>query len=245
MGMDLVELALEIEERYVVEFDENDWADMLTFGDMIDMVKRKIDRPIDLSIEESGHEIILQSLLAELRLRLPQNVEINEETQLRKLRRYAKNYKIWSFVQQRFPELPSWDSIGFRQIHGVGMPNCFECCSGIVIFGLLMLIMLIAIFNIIFGLFGVNQWTVFVSGLFLTSIVLMYLYLFVRHQLEHRTVGDVAKAIAERRQKLLKVREYSSDDIENELRNYMSKTFALKPEKILRESELVKDLGLD
>jgi len=63
-------------------------------------------------------------------------------------------------------------------------------------------------------------------------------------RLPRYTVGDVAKAIAEKRQKLLKVREYSIDDIENDLRTYMSKDFVIKPEKIRRECDLVKDLGL-
>ena len=191
MGLELTELILETGERYAVEFEDNDWANLRTFGDWIDMVKQKIGRTLDPPIEESGYEIILQSLLAELRLRLPKSVEINEGTQLRKLKRYAKRYEVCSFVRQRFPELPSWVC---QEFEGSGI--------------------------------GCAMWFWFV----------------VRPP--RRTVGDVAKVITERRQKLLKVRDCSVADIENELRDYMCKAFALKPEEIQKESDLVTDLGL-
>ena len=235
MGMDFAELALEIEERYIVEFEDDDWASMQTFGDVIDTVKRKIDRPLDLSIEESGNEIILQSLLAELRLRLPQNVEINEETRLHKLRRYVKNCGDWSSLQQRFPELPGWRDIGFRRIYQVSK-LIFSGFVAIVVFWLIT-------FLVLSEYFGENLWTLLAAIIPWLGITFFWLYLTLSHS-PPRTVGDVAKAVAKRQQKLLKVRGYSSEDIENELRIYMSEAFTLKPEKIRRESDLVKDLGL-
>jgi len=91
MGLELAELAMAIEERYAIELDEDAWKDVRTFGDLVDSVKRLIDQPLDPPIEESRNEIILQSLLAELRLRLPKDVEVNEETQLNKLKPYIKS----------------------------------------------------------------------------------------------------------------------------------------------------------
>ena len=41
MGLDIAELVLEIEERYAIELDGDDWVNICTFGDVIDMVKRK------------------------------------------------------------------------------------------------------------------------------------------------------------------------------------------------------------
>ena len=235
MGLDLAELILDIEESYAVELDNDDCANIYTFGDLIDTVKRKIDRPLDLSIEESGHEIILQSLLAELRLRLPKNVEINEETQLRKLRRYEKNHKIWSFVQKRFPELPSWYSNDLR----LTVLNHFITLSSLLGVGVVGVLIL----SIILDFFEESLLTILVYFVILYMVGTFLFFWQVGRQ-PHQMVSDFAKDIAERRQKLLKVREYSSEDIENELRDYMSKAFALRPEKILRESELVKDLGL-
>jgi hypothetical protein len=84
MGLELAELALEIQERYAIELEDDDFANMHTFGGLIDTVKRKIDRPLDHAISETGKEIILQSLLAELRSRLPKNVEINEPERIRR-----------------------------------------------------------------------------------------------------------------------------------------------------------------
>ena len=228
MGLDIAELALEIEERYAVELDGDDWANVCSFGDVIDTVKRKIERPLDPAIEKSGNEIILQALLAESRLHLPRNVEINEETQLRKLRRYTKTHMIWSIIQQRFPEVPS--ALNNRQ------PSCVGCLNVVIVVCLI-------ISGIIFDWFGKNLWTILVIASAWLGMTFVYPGWRIDH-LSHQTVGSVAHSIAEKRQKLLKSREYSSDDIENELRDYMSKAFALKPEKIRRESDLVKDLGL-
>ena len=200
MGLDLAELAMEIEERYAIELEVEAWKDIQTFGDLIDEVKRIIDRPLDPPIEESGNEIILQSLLAELRLRLPREVEVNQETRLKELRPYVKRYDIWPLVQQRFPELPTWRGFALRRTPYEERVSCL----GLPWIGLLWI---------------VGCWP-------------------------HRTVGDVAQAIAKKRQKLLKARECSALDIENDLRAYMSEAFGLKPEKIRREHDLVKDLGL-
>ena len=235
MGMDFTHLVLEIEERYAIEIDGGDWVNVRTFGDLVDMVKRKIDRPLDPPIEESRNEIILQSLLAELRSRLPKEVEINEETQLSKLRPYVKQYDTCAVIRQRFPELPSWDAIGFRrEYYGDGL-SCLGFL-GVVVAGYI-------IYGTVSKYFGESLWTFLMAGAIWMSIGFAWLFWIVLRY-PYRTVGGVAKTIAERRQKRLKAREYSSDDIENELRAYMSKTFALKPEKIQRESGLVKDLRL-
>jgi len=236
MGMDLVELILEVEERYAVELEGDDFANIRTFGDLIDTVKRKIDRPLDLPVEETGYEIIFQSLLTELRLRLPANVEVDADTQLHKLRRYVKNYEVWSVIQLRFPELPSWNAVGRRREYYGDRLNCLGFL-GAVIAGLVTL-------GIIFKFFGDNLWTFLAATAIWMSIGLSWLFWIVLRP-PYRTVGDIAQAIAERRQKLLKVRNCSVADIESELRDYMCKSYGLKPEKIRRESELVKDLGLD
>ena len=228
MGLDLAELILEVEERYAVELEGDDCANIRTFGDLIDMVKQKIDKPLDLSIEETGYEIILQSLLAKLRLRLPDNVEVNEDTQLRKLKRYVKPYDIWTFLRLRFPESPSW-------LHH----NDERCCLGCLGF----LAVGLVIISTIFDYFAQGlQVLLTASTIWFGIVFALWFWIFGRPS--RQTVGFVAKAIAERRQKLLKVRECSVDDIENELRDYMSKAFALKPETIRQESDLVKDLGL-
>jgi len=238
MGMDFVELMVEIEERYAIELDENDYTNMRTFGDLVDMVKRTIDKPLDPPIEESRNEIILQSLLAELRLRLPKEVEINEETRLNKLRPYVKQYDIWSFIQQRFPELPSW-------LHHEFDGKWWRClgCLGLLISGFIG-------FCLIFDCYSKGPLTFRITGVIWFGIGFAWLF-WIHLRWPYQTIGDAADIITEkrqellkRRQKQLKARECSSDDIENELRAYMSKTFALKPEKIQRESDLVKDLRL-
>jgi hypothetical protein len=103
----------------------------------------------------------------------------------------------------------------------------------------------LAIFvGIIFESIGMMFVSFLIAAFSCLGIIALVRLFWVVFRLPYQTLRDVAHAIAEKRQTLLKVREYSSDDIENELREYMSKAFALKPEVIRRESELVKDLGL-
>jgi len=234
MGVDIAELLLEVEERYAIELGEDEIGNIRTFGDLVDSIKRTIDKPLDPPIEESRNEIILQSLLAELRARLPRDAEINEETKLKQLRPLVKQHDIWSLVQQRFPELPTWHSVNFRRTFYLDRPT-FLSFLGVMVAWL--------VIGTVSKYFGESLWTFFVAAVPCLLIAFAWLFWTVE-RLPHRTVGDVAHAIAERRQKLLKAREYSSADIENELRIFMSKRFALKPEEIQRESDLVKDLGL-
>jgi len=235
MGMDFVELMLEIEERYAVEIDKDDWVNMRTFGDLVDSVQRVIARSLDPPIEESRNEIILQSLLAELRSRLPKEVEIHEETRLSKLKPYVKRYDIWSFVQRRFPELPSWNNIGVRQSYYVDRPSCLGFLAVTVAW--------LIVYGITINYFEKTLGAILMAMVTCLGIAFAWLFWIVM-RLPHRTIGDVAGAIAVKRQRLLMARELSSEDIENELRVLMSKAFALKPEKIQRESHLVKDLRL-
>jgi acyl carrier protein len=235
MGLELAELILEIQERYAIELEDDDFANMRTFGGLIDTVKRKIDRPLDPATNETGKEIILQSLLAELRARLPKNVEINEDTRSRTLGAYLKQCDAGEVIRQRFPELPSWVAVGYRREYRGDWLNILSFWG--------VMIAMFVIVAIAMKYFGENIWSFLIAAVPCLGIALVWLFLIVL-RVPYRTLRDVAHVIAEKRQTLLKVHEYSADDIENELREYMSKAFALKPEKIRRESDLVKDLGL-
>lgn len=235
MGLELAELALEIEERYAIEIGEDDWDNVHTFGDLVDAVKRKIDQPLDPPIEESRNEIILQSLLAELRTRLPEDIPLDEETRLSTLSPYVKQYDIWSIVQRRFPELPTWNAIGFRRSYHVDLPSFLGFLGVLIIW--------IVVFGTAQKYFGESLWSFLGAAVPCLAVAFVWLT-WICMRLPHRTVGNVATAIASKRQRLLKAREYSAEDIENDLRVYMSEAFAIKPEDIKRESGLVTDLAL-
>lgn len=233
MGLEIAELMLEVEERYAIEIDEDDVKDLSTFGDLVDLVKRKIDEPLRPEIAESSYEIILSSFLAELLSLIPKEIQVDETTKLSELKPFVKRRDIWSIVQKRFPELPSWKQIGLRRVYFLDKPTIFG------FFGVMV------VWMIVFTCIGERpDWRISIAAMVAClGTGLGWLFLFAG-RLPHRTIGDVVKEIVEKRQKRLRASQLSSDEVEYELRNFVCKAFALKSEKVRRESELVKDLGL-
>ena len=52
MGLEMVEIIMEIEERYDITLDENDAPDLRTFGDCVEAVHREVNRTREATMEE-------------------------------------------------------------------------------------------------------------------------------------------------------------------------------------------------
>ncbi len=230
MGLDIVELMLEIEEQYAIEVDEDDAKDVRTFGDLVDMVKRSINKTPPMNAEQAGYEVVRDSLLAELRIWLPKDLNVDEHTKLKELKRHVKRRDIWSAIQERFPELPSWRLINMRRTWFVDAP------------------MYLGFLGVIISCWFISTYLEEIVAWWMISTIMLgiglaWLFLIVG-RLPHRTIGDVAEEITQKRQTRCKAQQLSVETIEEELRTMLVEGFALKPEEIHRDSDLFKDLRL-
>ncbi len=222
MGLESAELMLAIEERYAFEIDEEDVKDVETFGDLCDMVKRNIDKTPSHEETEASYDIILAVLLAELRKISPPQMEIDENTK-------------WppfpsQMIQERFPELDDSMCIYMPAWYGwMWTLVAFATCGSWI--WLLKLI-------------EKNSFSWFSTGLCLI-LVLLTCFLISNRGWKSRTIGYVAAEITRKRQNRLRAPTLSSEEIESELREIICEQFGVRePEKITRETDLVKDLGL-
>ncbi len=201
MGLEIAELMLEVEERYAIVIDEDDVMNVETFGDLVDMVKRNIDKTPSYAEAESSYDIILAALLAELRTLLPPQMEFDENTTLKELKRYEKRGQLWVAVNERFPEMPAWMLSSMSKGISLG-------CAVVLVLPVL-------------------------------------LGLVERGCIRDQTLADVAAEIVQKRRNRLRAPTLSAGEIESELREIICEQFGVRePEKITRETDLVKDLGL-
>ena len=112
MGLDFVELIMEVENRYVITLpgNDDDWASINTFGEFVELVYRRINELRNAAREEVNVGIVSAALVAQMRTLAPKGVVVNAETEMRVFVPALKRdeCETWQRLQKRFPELDNW-----------------------------------------------------------------------------------------------------------------------------------------
>ncbi|GHT42348.1 hypothetical protein FACS189443_5270 [Planctomycetales bacterium] len=238
MGLDAVELLIEIEDEFCFEFDENFWHHADTFGDVVDEVRRQLAQKTVKEPDENEQTVLmeLQTVLQEL---FPEQKSFSKEDKIARIIPYWKQSKYLGRLRQQFPELqwkqPRW--IGFT------LTVLVWTLIGSIPLYLLYLLLLIAGLvlreQIILGLSHIVGFALLgcIAGVILTVVTAGFLS-------PINTVGECATQIAEKRKQLHEWQQADENEIEEKLRKIFAKVLFVKPETIRRESTLSKDLNI-
>ncbi|MGL4942635.1 MAG: acyl carrier protein [Thermoguttaceae bacterium] len=238
MGLDLVELSLEIESRYGVELRADDWASVETFGDLVDSVARRQGETREMlaSRETFDAESVRSDILRVLggppeamsrRERLAASMRLRKafpEIQEQRLSCWATLLCASVFVATFLSSLVFVVTRDWRSILGDQHP---------VEFVTFMTASFLAL-----GGSGLVAWclTKTLSWL-LTPTPRLAVDVIVEEILEYRR--RLKEKIDSR------PAELSSELLEEELRTFIATNFGFRdPQKITRASRLVRDLGL-
>ncbi len=237
MGMDLVELVMDIEDRYDIAIHPADFGETPpTFGDLVDLVCRKINESRNAPLEAMDEEFVLAALLTQLRTLVPESVDVNSKTPMKVFAPALKRDEndVWGRLRERFPELHGWR----------------EYCRAGVGCGCVTSLVLMAIWFAVYRYYIITNYfptpsVSFLAGLCLGAATALFWWLFFSEALNRgKNLGELARMIVEKRRNRLRSKELPKSDIENELRSLICDSFGLKPENVHRESLLTKDLGL-
>lgn len=237
MGLDAVELLLEIEDECYCEFDENFWHHAKTFGDVVDEVRRQLAQKTVKEPDENEQTVLieLQTVLQELS---PEQKSFSKEDKIACIIPYWKQSKHLTQLRQRFPELqwkkPRW--MGFILLSAPWL------LIGVTLFMPLCGILWTA------GHVFQNQTILMLSRIIVYTLLWNFGFLILMVLIERflspiNTVGECATQIAEKR-KQLKEWQRDENNIEEKLRKMFADFLCIKPETIRRESTLYKDLHI-
>lgn len=244
MGLDLVEISMQIEERFGVPFESEDYESVVTsgdvrVGDVFDLVVKKL-----AALEAGKRDIGLnRALCLDMQADISEvtgapSSDIRLNTDLRELFPRSTRAALWetfqTHSQYRIPELhyPRWVSVA-----GVaGVPL-------IVLLEQLPLWQIPFIPQVLLVLLGVAM-------LIETTLRLSRLMKPFRSRFPDgmRTVKQLCKAVLKRNHRSLAIRDVYQPDanaVWPGFRDLLAETLCVEPEKITRESRLFADLGAD
>jgi acyl carrier protein len=234
MGLDAVELILEIESEFDIELD-TEFASYVTFGDVVDGVYQKITTK---TYDAKDYETMLSKLREELKKLVPEQQNFNENTKLNRLIPFWQRYKVFSSLQVSFPLLPYFavpDIITLVKI------DLFLFLSAMVSLGLSIIVPESVQILFVIPMYSI----VMVLGVFLLillcAILLTAFPSLLRKSVREMTIGESAQILVE---KTIRLERMTKQECEATLRNIFCKTLSLKPTKITLESKLIEDLHI-
>lgn len=221
MGLEMVELVMEIEERYAITLREEDAEEIETFGQFVTYVHQRMRETHNILPEDLNEKIVSAALVERLRTLVPDGVEVSQETRMEVLAPALKRDEtnVWKYLTERFPELSDWDE--YCPAKG---------CAGSILFFAVMAVWLTSVS--------------FLAGLCLGVVTVLIWWFFYTNRVFGKNLGEIAREVVEKRQRLLRDKELSLEELEDEMRVIFCEQLGLNPEKVRWESRLVKDLGL-
>ena len=236
MGIDLLEITIEIEKAFGFDLERDFWKRETTFGDVIDEVMRRYEKAqIQMEIA-TGYDETLKELCEEVKKILPMGCDIDENTRLAKIVPFWRRHRFWRLLRERFLMLEPLKAYQAQQmIRVLGIEPIFF--FGGIIFCSLSNVVQNLILRILCGLLGV----IGIIGFFVT----FPLALRTHFVMPCKRIGDLARMIADRRQRFERLQQGSQAEFENTLREIFCRVLFIKPEKVTREAALYKDLGVE
>jgi acyl carrier protein len=239
MGLDFVELILEIEDEFGIELDTEIVNHAETFGDMVDGVYQKITTK---TYDTKDYGITLLKLQEELKKLVPKQQNFDENTKLSRLIPFWQRHNVSNSLQELFPmlSLPSEsDIIGLIRLELILL------LADIVLFSLSLTtpeplqILLIISVCCITGVLGI---------LFVLIIIIILINCFPskkrirgKKRIIGLTIHEMAQTIVKKTNRLEQMTKQECEEI---LRKILCKTLNLKPEEVKLESKLIEDLAI-
>jgi acyl carrier protein len=237
MGLDLVELVMDIEDWFKIEIPDDEWADLRTVGDLYECVVRKREGEV---VQPSRPRVCL-TMVAFSRLRPALQAMANVprrsvrpvtsvETLTPRSRRRADWETMRDFTELKFPELrrPEW------------LVSALAATD------------IAAVMSVVYGLTNVipekMAWTfglVFVSPLLMIALVRITRPCATLLPANCGTVGGLSRVMLALNYGALRERYqgWGSDDVWGTLSGIVSEQLGVPLEEITYESRFVEDLG--
>jgi len=235
MGLDTVELVLEMEDTFNISIPDEDAEKILTVGDCYSYILRKLNNQDSTSCVSLRTFYQLRRNLVEL-LHIPRNI-IHPKTPTNEVIPHLGRRQIWKQLENtlsyRFPTLnrPLWLKIVLVST-----------------FILISMFFLIITHNI-----SGSDWSVLLGYFLMFLWVWFMIYTLFSLTLTHRmavefppncqTIGDLAKSIQPEPDPLFVGGEYNEKKVWDRLCDIISEQLGVKVEDIKPESSFVVDLG--
>jgi acyl carrier protein len=237
MGLDFVELIMEIEDEFGIELDSECVSRFETFGDVVDSVYQQITTK---TYDTKDYKITVSKLQEELKKIVPEQQNFDENIRLNRLIPFRQRYKVSNLLQKSFPmlSLPSEPDI-----------------IALIRLELILLLSDVCLFSLSLGtpepfqiLFVISVCCItgVIGVLFLAIMVIILINSFPSKKsirdIRELTIREMAQILVNKTNHL---EQMTKQECEETLRTIFCKTLNLKPEKIKLESKLIKDLAIN
>jgi acyl carrier protein len=242
MGLDFVELMLEIEDEFDVALVDTELNHAeTTFGDVVNVVYQKITTK---TYDTNDYETTVLKLRKELKKLVPELQNFDENTPLNSQIPFWQRYKVFNSLQISFPMLPDFFVPDIITLIKIDLILFLLAVVSLGLFIIVRLTMLVPeaeqMFFACLTFSTTAVWGVFLLILLVAMLLTAFPSL-LQKGFRRMSISDWARMLVEKTDRLERM---TKQECEETLRNIFCKTLNLKPEKITLESKLAKDLAI-
>jgi hypothetical protein len=235
MGLDIIELQLEIEDKFGISLDDEFWQNAGTFGDVVDSVFQRLQNSPAAAFENQTYSTVLAELQEELENILPGQESYGENIKLTRLIPFWKRRRIWDTLRQRFKTLPSEEAFYNKRIIEVLTFEPWIFFPTVIIFAAAELLPESS-FKILLILLAMMGGAAF-CAILPYGLLLLFL-------LPSRRIGDLAKMIFRKNDHLKKM-SVSKEECAESLKVIFCHVLGVKLNTLQPHTTLDKDLAIE